>query len=74
MMLTLTIWPLLKNITLSNTSRTRVDGWWIVMATVRSRLHTSERVSAIVKAVVESVLVWHQDVCGIRKCVASGRV
>lgn len=39
---------------LSNTSSTRVDGWWIVMATVRFRLHTEDSVSAIVKAVVES--------------------
>lgn len=41
--------------TLSNTCSTRVDGWWIVIATVRFRLHTDDRVSAIVNAVVESV-------------------
>lgn len=40
--------------TLSNTSSTRVDGWWMVIATVRLRLHISDRVSAIVSAVVES--------------------
>lgn len=40
--------------TLSNTSSTLVEGWWMVIATVRLRLHTDESVSAIVNAVVES--------------------
>ena len=42
--------------TLSNTCSTRVDGWWMVIATVRFLLHIEDRVSAIVRAVVESAL------------------
>lgn len=55
----LTTLPRLRNMTLSNTSSTRVEGWWMVIATVRSRLHTEDRVSTMVRAVVESVVEGH---------------